>query len=260
MFNLPYQTALEGALVFIRVGGILFALPFFGEQATPIRVRILLSVAIAFMIYPMIESHWPRGFPNDLLGFVILLLKELMIGLLIGYVAKLAQEALIAAATIVGFQMGFGTANMIMPNSEQMTDAFTAFHRVLIVLFFLALDLHHIYLSALVDTFRAIPSGEAIFRAEIGSFLIRMSADLFVIAIRLAAPVLIALLFTMAALGLVARAVPQIQVFVLSFPVSFYVGILVYLASVSFFPQWFKLHFSANQKQILALIRGMIPS
>ncbi|MFW7381832.1 MAG: flagellar biosynthetic protein FliR [Oligoflexus sp.] len=260
MFNLPYQVALEGALVFIRVSGILFAMPVFGDQSTPIRVRILLSAAIAFLIYPMIESHWVRDFPKDLLGFFVLVLKELMIGLLIGYVAKLAMEALTAAATIVGFQMGFGMANMVMPNADYMMDAFTAFHRSLIILFFLALDLHHIYISAIVDTFRAIPSGEAIFRAEIGSYLIRITSDLFIIAIKLAAPVLIALLFAMAALGLIARTVPQVQVFVLSFPISFFIGLLVYIATIPFFPQWIKLHFSVNQQQIFTIIRGMIPS
>jgi len=252
--------ALEGALVFFRVGGILFALPFFGDQSTPIRVRLLLSVAISFLIYPTLDPQWSRGFPNSLMGFTVLILKELMIGLVIGYVARIAQEALTAAATIVGFQMGFGMANMVMPNSDYMMDSFTAFHRSLILLFFLALNLHHIYLSAIVDTFRVIPSGEAVFRSEIGVLLIRYTADLFVIAIKLAAPVLIALLFTMAALGLIARTVPQIQVFILSFPISFYIGILVYIATIPFFPQWIKLHFSVNQQQILTIIRGMMPS
>lgn len=259
MFNLPYEVALEGALVFIRLGGILFALPFFGDQATPIRVRMLLAVAISFLVYPMIAGSWVSAIPNDLMGYFMLVLKELTVGLLIGYVARIAQEALIAAATIVGFQMGFGTANMIAPNSDYMMDSFSSFHRSLVVLFFLALNLHHIYLSAMIDTFRVIPAGEAVFRGELGAYLIRLTADLFVIAIRLAAPVLIALLFTMAALGLIARTVPQIQVFTLSFPASFFIGLLVYLASIPFFPQWFKLHFSASQQQVFTVIRGMMP-
>lgn len=255
MLNLPYEVALEGVCCFIRIGGILFAVPFFGDQATPIRVRVLLAVALSLVVYPTLDPSWLIALPSSLLGFSFLVIKELFIGLFIGYVAKLVQEALIAAATIVGFQMGFGTASLLAPNADYMMDSFTAFHRSLVILFFLALNLHHIYLSAITETFRLIPAGSINLSPEIGTSIIRWTADIFVIAMRLASPVLISLLFTMAALGLISRAVPQLQVFTMSFPVSFFIGLVIYLGSVPFFPQWFRSHILISQQQLSTLIQ-----
>jgi flagellar biosynthetic protein FliR len=259
MFNLPYQVALEGALVFVRMSGMLFSLPFFGDKSIPVKVRILLAVALSFMVYPLIETFWIDALPQSLMEYATLIGKELFVGLLIGWVAKIAFEGLIAAAQIVGFQMGFGTATLLAPGADQMMDAFTAFHRSLIILFFLALDLHLIYISAIVDTFQAIPAGAAIFRGGLGSFLIEVSASLFLVALQLSASVLVALLFAMSALGLIARTVPQMNVFTMSFPISFFIGILVYIASLSFYPQWLRSHFAVSQDQILQSIRGLMP-
>ena len=259
MFNLPYEVALEGALVFIRVGAILFALPFFGDSSVPVRVRILLSVALSFLIYPIIDRSWFGIIPNSLLGFFVLIIKELGVGLLIGFTAKMAFEGLVSAAQIVSYQMGFGTASLIMPNADQMMDTFTAFHRTLVILFFLSLDLHGIYISAILQTFKVLPAGMISVDSSLGSFFISITANIFSVALQLAAPIIIALMFSMAGLGLMARTVPQLNVFVLSFPISFAIGLSIYIACLPFFPSWIGSHFSQSQTNILTTLKGLMP-
>ena len=108
MFEIPYEDALKGFLIFLRVGGILFTLPIFGDEPTPVRVRVLLSVAIAFVVYPVVMPNWFTGFPNSVLGLVVMGIKELTIGLMLGFVARIVFDAIIMAASVVGYQMGFG--------------------------------------------------------------------------------------------------------------------------------------------------------
>ncbi len=259
MFDLPYQVALEGAVVFVRISAIMFALPIFGDQTTPVRVRVLLSVALAFLIYPLIDAKWLPTIPSNLVAFSMLIGKEILIGLMIGYVARIAFDSMVSAAKIVSFQMGFGTANLFMPSADYPMDSFTGFHRTLMILLFFSLNLHQIYFSALVETFSVIPSGGLVLKPGLGMFLIDLSASLFIVAVKLAAPVLIALMFAMSALGLIARTVPQMNVFILSFPISFFLGLLIYIACLPFFPEWLSQHFATSQQQILTSIKGMTP-
>lgn len=259
MFPIPVETILRGALIFIRVGGILFALPIFGDHPTPVRVRILLSVALSLCLLPIIPPDWGTKLPHDALAMGILVIKELSIGLLVGYVARVAFEGILFGASIVGYQMGFGTANLFMPDHSESLSSFTAFHRIVVILIFLSLDLHHVFFKGMIDTFSLIPDGQANLQAPIAGILISVTAQIFTIGLQLAAPILVALMFTMAALGLVARTVPQLNVFVMSFPASFFVGLFVYIATLPLYPGWLESHFRETSDVISGVLRGLQP-
>ena len=127
------------------------------------------------------------------------------------------------AASFVGYQMGFGTANIMMPGSDTQMNAFTSFHRIFILLVFLSLNLHYIYLHAITKSFQIVPAGMGLPTGEFIQIILQSTSEIFKVSLQLAAPMLVALLFSMAALGLVARTVPQMNVFTLSFPLSFFV-------------------------------------
>ena len=155
--------------------------------------------------------------------------------------------------------MGFGMANTFIPDADQQLNSFTAFHRLVVMLIFLALNMHHILMAAMKKSFAWIPAGTMIPRGEVGQLLISATGNIFEISMQLAAPVLISLLFTMAALGLVARAVPQMNVFTLSFPISFFVGLLVYVASIPFFPEWMQSTYVEEYENLFATLKGFSP-
>ena len=259
MFGIPYEDALKGFLIFLRIGGILFTLPIFGDEPTPVRVRIFFSIAIAFVLYPVIMPEWFTGFPTSILDLFVMSIKELLIGLMVGFIARIVFDAIIMASSIVGYQMGFGTANLLVPDANIQMNSFTAMHRIFLMLIFLSLNLHHMYIMAIADSFRLIPSNMASFGGEIGTLMISVSAGLFVTAVQLSAPVLVALMFTMAALGLVARTVPQMNIFTMSFPTSFFVGLLIYIASMPYFPEMVKKLFSENYNSIGTMFQQMSP-
>src|SRR5690554_6260661 len=114
---------LIGALAFLRIGGIMFALPVIGDTPTPVRARVLLSLAVTIGIMPMIPATWTPNIAVDTIQIASYIIRELLIGLVIGYIARLAFDGTLMAASAVAYQMGFGTANMFMPDFSSQLDA-----------------------------------------------------------------------------------------------------------------------------------------
>lgn len=245
MMAIPNPTQLLiGAVSFLRIGGIIFTMPVFGDNPTPLQARIILSVGLTIALYPFYSRSWELSpFPNDLLVFFSLVLKELIIGLVLGLVARLGFDGIVAAASVVASQMGFGSDRLFLVDLESEIDGFSALHRMVIMIIFLSLGLHSVFFGALMESFRLIPPGAASISGPLLNILITATGSILSIAIQLAAPVLIALLFTTAALGLVSRAVPQLNAFSMSFPISFLVGLIVYAATIPLFPDWISSHF-----------------
>jgi len=246
-------------LIFIRLTGLIFALPFFGETVVPVQVRVLTSLSLALGLYHVIPSDWGVMDSPGVFGMFFLVVRELLIGLLLGFFAKLFFEGLVMAANLVGYQMGFGTANLLLPGSDLQINAFTALHRILVLVFFLSLSLHYIFINGIVMSFEVIPAGGISPGALTWEALLGATSEIFFIAMQLGAPVLVALMFTMAALGLLARTVPQMNVFTLSFPLSFFIGLGVYMSMTPFLPGWLRLFYINKGREMVSLIQSMSP-
>lgn len=262
MFPIDTDQILTGAAVFLRITGIVTLLPLFGEGGVPVKIRLMLAAALAVGIYPLLPASYIAVVREAIMGGVIslsfLILKEMLIGFVLGYSAKLAFDGIVMAANVVGIQMGFNTSNIFLPDSGETTNGFSALHRLLVVLVFLSLNMHHIYLTSINDSFRLIPIGFAWPSSSLADIMIQLSASLFVTALQLAAPTLVGLLFATAGLGLISRAVPQANVFVLSFPVSFFTGLFVYMAMLPMLPGWLRGHFLGSQTQMMAALAALV--
>lgn len=262
MFPIDTDQILTGAAVFLRIIGIVSLLPLFGEGSVPVRVRIIFSAALAVGVYPILPPAFARGVHQATSGvglLSLLIMKEVLIGMVLGYTAKLAFDGIVMAANVVGVQMGFNTSNIFLPDSgHETTNGFSALHRLLIILVFLSLNMHHIYLSSIVDSFKLIPIGFAWPTAALNNVLVSVSASIFVTALQLAAPTLVGLLFSTAALGLISRAVPQANVFVMSFPVNFFCGLFIYMAMLPMLPGWLQGHFATSQHNIMAALAALV--
>lgn len=258
MFKIDPIQILIAVLAFVRIGGIIFALPIFGDEPVPVRVRVLLAIALTFGLYWTILPQWNTSYfttATDLLMFSGMVIRELFIGLCIGFIARLAFEGVLMASGLVGYQMGFGTSNLFLPGSEEKHNGFTAFNHALVVLIFLALNFHHLFVQTIFDTFRLIPLGKGFPNASYMQLIIHLSSAALVSALQLAAPIVISILFATLALGLIARTVPQVNVFVISFPVGFYVGLLVFVATLPFMPAWITGHFAHMNQAIFEAMK-----
>ena len=255
MVDLYIQDIMKGFLLFLRIGAIIFVMPYFGDKITPIKVRILLAISLAIFVHPIVSDNWQAVEMTSILDYFFLAIKEIFIGVTVGFISKLIFEGAIMAASLVGYQMGFGTSNLLVPGTDEQMNAFTSFHRTVVLLIFLGLNLHYLLINGITETFYLIPTGSTLPSSNIAEYMIYVTSQIFVIALQLSTPMLIALLLTMTALGLIARTVPQMNVFTMSFPLSFFIGLGTYLVSISFYPQWFKNYYYEQTKK---LFEGLI--
>jgi flagellar biosynthetic protein FliR len=227
--NIPVITPdLAGAfiLVLIRVSAMIMMVPVFGDATVPATVKWGLSILIALLLFPVVKAGIP---PTRDLGFVSLVLGiagELLIGIVIGYSARLIFAGIQLAGEMLGFQMGFSVASVIDPTSSTQVSVIAEFQYLLSLLLFMTVNAHHLFISAIAESYQALPPLSVHLSGPLLQAIISLSKEVFVIAVKISAPVTAVLLFTNVAMGLVARAVPQMNVFIVAMPLQIAVGLL----------------------------------
>lgn len=220
-------------LVFVRIIGVIAVSPFFGHRVIISQAKVGLGLVIAATLFASMPVEIEPE--TDLIPFVILAVKELILGMLFGYTARLVFYAVQFAGEIIGIDIGFGVVNIIDPLSAEQISVIGTFKNLIAIVTFLAIDGHHVLLNALIKSFDMLPLGGIHLSAGVGQGVIEMTAQVFVMAIQMAAPVITALFLTSLALGIVARTVPQMNVFIVGFPLKIGVGVAMLMISLPLF-------------------------
>lgn len=209
-----------------RTAALVMSIPVFNGEQVPAQVKTGLTLFIALLLFPVVSRHIhiPPFHPGNLL---VLLATEVLLGAAIGLIARLIFTAIELGGTIIGFQMGFAAANVFDPQNQQQTSVMAQFQSIFAVLLFLSLNVHHSFIQAFAASFEMIPPGTLDFTGPIATTLTELTSRMFTVAIQLSAPVLAVLLLSGLVLGLMSRVFPQLQVFLLSFPVNIAVSLLV---------------------------------
>lgn len=219
--------ALLGALIFLRIASALAVMPVFGYRGVPAVVKAGMSVFIAFLLMPGIQL--PTGWEGVNMGFIpfmALALPEIVAGVLVGMVTHFIFYGVELSGQYLGIQMGFGIVNVIDPNTEQQVSIVAQLQYLFAILIFLTFNGHHFLLSGLRETFVVVPVGGIHPQGGLITMFVKMMGDLFVAGIKIAAPVMAAILLSEVALGIVARTVPQMNVFIVGFPLKIGLGLL----------------------------------
>ena len=162
---------------------------------------------------------------------------EVAIGLLLGLTLHFVFDAVQLAGHLVGFQAGLSLVNLIDPNTEVETTVFSIFHQVVTLLIFLQLNIHHWLVRGLVKSFEYLPPGSAGATAPAAEELVRVAGGMFLLAVQLAAPVIIATLVADVALGLIGKASPQLPVLFVGFSVKALLALAILGASLVLWPR-----------------------
>jgi flagellar biosynthetic protein FliR len=216
-------------LVFLRVSAMLFVIPAFGERTVPVRVKGGLAILITLMIYPLIRADVP-SLLREAQSFAIVaaMIGEILIGLTIGLAARMIFAGIQYAGEIIGVKMGFYMISIIDPVSSTHVNKIAEFQYIIALLVYLAVDAHHIFISAILDSYRMVAPFSYQFSGALMETLIRFSANIFLTAVKIGAPIMAVLFFTNTALGVIARTVPQINIFIIGFPVQIAVGLIFF--------------------------------
>ena len=223
--NLPIEQISLFFFVLVRVSTILFVIPFFESRNVPILVKVGLAASIAWLMLPQIHSR-PPNLNTAPVTFALGLASEIAIGLIIGLMLQLVFVGIQLAGQTAGFQMGLAIANVVDPASSMQIPLLSQFLNLFALMIFLSLDIHYYFIRALVDGFEIIPFWGAHYDSNILELIMRLTSESFVVAVKIGAPVMVALLLTSVALGLIARTVPQMQIFIVAMPVKIILGLL----------------------------------
>ncbi len=247
-----------GTLLFIRITGMIIGAPLFRSNAIPIQLKILLSVILAFSLT---SAFWKEQIVIEfhLWNVVLLVFKEFMVGLALGFAANTVFWAARFAGGLIDFDMGYQTS--LLFNMEETSPTIVGelkFMAVLVI--FLYINGHHYLLEGLWASVRAVPIGTFEVTETTVRLLIRIAVSVFVIALKISAPVLIALFLTNLALALLARVAPQTNIFILSFQMKIVVGLLMLFASIPIIIMVSKFALQGMESELLRFLMSLNPA
>lgn len=221
-------------LVNFRLSGLLLSAPILSRKTIPTPVKVGFGIMLAILLLPVVMQR-PLPLAPSLADITVIGLKEFLVGVSLGLVLKLLFYAAEMAGSFVGFQSGLSVANVIDPSTQAEVNLLGAFWFLVASIVFLALDGHHIVISGLADSYAVIPLGKAAFGAGAADLWLRLSGAVFTMALKLAAPILLTVFLVDVALGVLARTIPQMNIFVIGIPVKIAVAMLMMGVSLPVF-------------------------
>ena len=255
LLNLSLPMVQAAVLIFTRVGAILLTAPLFSSGSIPVHVKIGLSFMLAVIVFPLVSVNDILVLPLASLG--IAMAGEVLIGVIIGFTARLLFAAVQLAGQLVGFQMGFGIVNVIDPQTSSQVSIIAQFENIITLLIFMAVNAHHWFIMAIAKSFEVVPLLAFSFTNSLMEALVRLSCDMFVVAAKVAAPIIAILLFTSVALGLLARTVPQMNIFIVGFPLKLAIGLLAVGLTLPLLSTLLRNLFQGLGEDIFVLMRLM---
>jgi flagellar biosynthetic protein FliR len=211
-------------VVMVRIAGILAALPMFGSRVIPNHVKVALIVGLAVTLLPFIDL--PK-IPTDGTATSLGMLSEFLVGLVIGLVVRTLFAGFELAGEVMGSQMGFGAAQLFDPTTAHQVSVIAQYQTMMASLIFLSLNGHMMIVQAAADSFRLIKPFGASLQTPLVDDIVHLSQGLFVVALKLAAPVIAVTLLVNLIMAMLGRAVSQLNVFILSYPITIACGLLV---------------------------------
>jgi flagellar biosynthetic protein FliR len=250
-----FQTFL---VVTSRVAGFIGAVPVISSAQTPGRVKTAMTVAISLALFPVMADAVPKVDFSPL-PFLLLLIAELLLGLLLGLVARLIFTAVEFGATVIGYQMGFAAANVFDPQNERQVALISQFQNIFAILIFLAINGHHLFLRTAVLSYELLPPGQIDFSGQAVPYLMELASHMFSIGVQFSAPVLAVLLLSGLILGVLARVFPQLNVFLLSFPINIGSAFIVIALTLNMVSILIRREFDILGERFILLLQYLNP-
>jgi len=214
-------------LVFARVGAMVMLLPGFGESNIPVRVKLSIALLLTLILLPLHRSVYHVDL-TSMASLMVLMLHEIVIGIVLGATARVTLSALQVAGAVIAQQMGLGFVTAVDPTQGQQGVLIGNLLTMLGVTLLFATDTHHLVLSALNDSYRIFSPGEIIGSGDVAALATRAFAAAFKIGLQLSAPFLVFGLVFNIGLGVLARLMPQMQVYFVGVPLSIFAGFLIF--------------------------------
>ena len=254
-YDLMQNHAAVFLLMLTRMTGLFILAPFFGGLNVPQTIRVGASVAFSFAIFPVVDGLGAVAAPGTVIGFAVAVVCELFIGWLIGFVAYVSFAAINMAGKMMDMQVGFSIVNVMDPTSGQQIPLIGSFLYNLGLIVFVVTNGHHVLLSSLVGSFTSIPLLTLDPSMSLVELIARFTVGIFSTGVQIAIPVTCAELMTNVGLGILARTMPQLNIFVVGVPMHIIVGLSVLSIVLPFYVLFLDVVFNGMYGNINAALR-----
>ena len=242
-------------LIFFRVGSILMTMPIFKSKSIPVLFKVGLALATSMVLFPILNlENFPAltGFTHLAIGII----GEILLGISIGLAVNFIFAGLQLAGQLAGYQMGLALARVMDPSTNRQMPLLGQFNELFALLIFITINAHHRFIRALADSYRLVPPFGFRISGSLIEQLVGMAGNMFVIAVKVGAPLIAVLLLTSIAFGLIARTVPQMNVFFVAMPLKIAVGLLFIGFCLPYFSSFLKILFSKLGDTIMLLLKA----
>ena len=213
-------------LVFARVGAMVMLMPALGEENIPMRVKLSIALLLTLVLLPLHRAAYHIDM-TSLSGLLVLMLHEIVIGIILGATARVTLSALQVAGSVIAQQMGLGFVTSVDPTQGQQGVLVGNFLTMLGITMLFATDSHHLVIAALSDSYKIFSPGESMLTGDVAALATQAFAAAFKIGLQLSAPFLVFGLVFNIGLGVLARLMPQMQVYFVGAPLSILAGFLI---------------------------------
>lgn len=257
MINLTFtQQNLEFfLLILVRIASFIFIAPFFGHKNTPIRFKLAFAIFVSFILYTIIPMD---SFAYDTIyEYAALIIKESIVGLLIGFAATVCSSIIFFAGKIIDMEIGMSMAQMFDPITNTQVSITGNFYYYMILMLMIATNMHIFLLNAVVDSFDLVPIGGIIFGDTLYDTVIRFISNYFIIGFRIVLPIFVASLILNCVLGILVKVVPQMNMFSVGIQIKIIVGLVIMFVTVMLIPSIANFIFEQMRTMVTEVLRGM---
>lgn len=245
-------------LIFVRVSGIFTAAPVFGARNVPLLVKAGMALIFSLVLLPLLGQPSPV-MPGEFLVYFSLVIKEYLVGLIIGFTASLVFSSIQMAGHLIDTQIGFSMVNVIDPLFGQQIPLIGNFKYLLALSVFLATNGHHLFIMALVSSFQVVPVTQVVFRTTLAPLFVDFLSNFFIIALKISLPVVVTLLLMDIGMGILARTMPQMNIFIVGMPAKIIVGLFMLSIALPFYILFIEVLFNGMYANLNQIIQQFAP-
>jgi flagellar biosynthesis protein FliR len=252
--DVSYLPALAAAfmLAFARIGAMVMLMPGLGEANIPVRIKLSIALLLTLIMLPLHRQAYHVDM-QSLTSLLVVMLQEIFIGIVLGATARVTLSALQVAGSVIAQQMGLGFVTSVDPTQGQQGLLIGNFLTMLGITLLFATDSHHLVIAALNDSYTIFAPGETMASGDVAALATRAFAAAFKIGLQLSAPFLVFGLVFNIGLGVLARLMPQMQVYFVGAPLSILVGFLIFAAVLAAMMGTFLEYFTGVMHEMMPL-------
>ncbi|MEW5945343.1 MAG: flagellar biosynthetic protein FliR [bacterium] len=241
-------------LIFSRLATMIALSPLLGSGSVPAMAKIGLSFLLSVIIFPFTAGAFPP-IPDGIVPFVLMMVRESMLGVLIGLIGLAVFAGIQLSGQIFGMQIGFGIVNVIDPMSEEQVSVLGQFEFLIALLIFIAMDGHHLLILAIANSYRYVPLDSFHVSQPFTREVVGLLQKTFIIAFKVGVPMIACLLVVTVAMGLIARTVPQMNIFIVGLPLNIMVGLFMLGVSMAFITYVMRGYFHDMFRDMIIMFR-----